>query len=391
MGYDFDRIINRNNTRSFKWDQTSSIFGGEDILPLWVADMDFESPPAVKEALVKRAAQGVYGYTNRTDDYVEAITSWFSRRHGWKIEPEWLTDTPGVVLALSVAIELFSNVGDKVILQSPVYFPFYDVIQKNGREVVCNPLVLQGDCYLMDYVQLEQLMKDGARLMLLCNPHNPVGRVWKREELEHLQQLCLKYGVIVISDEIHCDIVMPGHTHTPFASLSSDIAKQTVTCTAPTKTFNLAGLQSAFVVIPNAELKAKFDARIETLHLKSMNYFNEDAVTAAYNEGEEWLDELLIYLQGNVDYAINYMNEHLPEVKPFRPEGTILLWVDCRSLGLDIDGLKQLMYQKARVAFIEGSVFGKEAEGYLRINLACPRSILHEALERFCGAASKGS
>lgn len=389
MTYDFDRILDRRNTNSYKWDQSERLFGDKDVLPLWVADMDFESPPAVVEALVKRASQGTYGYTVRSESYVNAITGWFARRHGWAIDPKWLTDTPGIVPALSLAVELFSEPGGQVILQSPVYYPFYDVIKMNGREVAKNPLVINNGRYEMDYAHLEQLMQGGAKLMLLCSPHNPGGRVWELGELEKLAELCLKYGVIVVSDEIHCDLALPGHKHIPFASLSDEIAQRTLTTLAPTKTFNLPGLQSSFVAIPNPELKRKFDYRLKTLSLHMMHFFNVDAVSAAYNEGEAWLDELKIYLQGNVDYAIRYLNEELPEVKPMRPEGTYLLWIDCRGLGLDIPGLKDLMFKKAKVAFSEGSVFGTEAEGFLRINLACPRAILQEALERFCGAAKK--
>lgn len=388
MAYDFNRILDRRNTHSYKWDQSERLFGSEDILPLWVADMDFESPPAIREALVARASQGSYGYTIRTEGYVNAITGWFARRHGWAIDPKWLTDTPGIVPALSLAVELFSEPNGQVILQSPVYYPFYDVIRMNGRETAISPLVINNGRYEMDYDNLEQFMKGGAKLMLLCSPHNPGGRVWERDELERLGELCLKYGVIVVSDEIHCDVVLAGHKHIPFASLSEQISDLTLTTLAPTKTFNLPGLQSSFVAISNAELKRKFDYRLKALSLHMMHYFNIDAVTAAYNEGEEWLDEMLVYIKGNVDFAIDYLNEHLPQVKPMRPDGTYLLWIDCRGLGLDIAGLKDLMFNKAKVAFSEGSVFGTNGQGYLRVNLACPRSIVQEALERFCRAAN---
>lgn len=387
LAFDFDRKVDRQNTYSFKWDQSLRLFGTEDILPLWVADMDFECPPAVKEAIINRASHGVYGYTIRPESYTKAIVDWFSRRHDWEIDPAWLSDTPGVVPAISLAIELFSEVGDQVILQSPVYYPFYDVIRGNGRVVAKNPLVIRNGRYEMNYEHLEQLMKEGARLMLLCSPHNPVGRVWEREELERLAALCLKYNVTVVSDEIHCDTVFSGKKHIPFASLSTEIANQTLTCLAPTKTFNFPGLQVSFTAIANSEMRRKFERRIKTLSLHMANYFHIDAVIAAYNESEDWLDQLLDYLQGNADYAINYFREHLPEVTPYKPEGTMLLWVDCRRLGLTVAQLKQLMYEQAKVAFSEGSTFGEEGEGYLRINLACPRHRLHEALARFCQAA----
>ncbi|CAH0118678.1 Cystathionine beta-lyase PatB [Paenibacillus sp. CECT 9249] len=387
MKYNFDLVVNRRNTNSYKWDQTKQLFGDADILPLWVADMDFESPPAVKEALIKRAMQGTYGYTIRSSEYEAAIVNWFARRHGWSLEPAWLADVPGVVTALSLAIDLYSAPGEQVILQSPVYNPFYDVIRLNGRKIAESPLIINNGRYEMDYGHLEQLMKQGAKTMLLCSPHNPVGRVWEREELQKLSELCLKYNVLIISDEIHCDLVLPGYKHIPFASLSEEIAAQTVTATAPTKTFNLPGLQSSFVAISNRELKRRFDDRLKMLSLHSMPYFNVDAVTAAYNDGEEWLDELLVYLQGNVQFAIDYLERHLPQVKAIRPEGTYLLWVDYRNLVGSAEEIKDLMFKQAKVAFTEGSIYGETGLGYIRINYACPRSVLHEALERFCRAA----
>jgi cystathionine beta-lyase len=261
----------------------------------------------------------------------------------------------------------------------------------NGRVVAKNPLTICNGRYEMDYDNLEQIMQDGGKLMLLCSPHNPGGRVWERDELVRLGKLCQKYGVTVVSDEIHCDLVLSKNKHIPFASLSEEFAEISLTCLAPTKTFNIPGLQSSFVVIPNPVLKRKFDNRIKALSLHMTNFFIPDAIQAAYNEGETWLDELLSYLQDNVDYTIAYLAEQLPEVKPMRPEGTYLIWVDCRGLNWDTKGLKDLMFQKARVAFSEGSVFGVEGQGYLRINLACPRAVLGEALKRFCCAAKENT
>jgi len=388
MKFDFDRVIDRTNTHSYKWDQRSQLFGSNDILPLWVADMDFESPPAVKKALIERASQGIYGYTIKHDDYSDAIIGWFARRHGWTIDRSWLIDSPGIVTSLSLAVDLFSDPDSTVIIQSPVYYPFYDVIRMNGRQVALNPLVIRNNRYEMDYDQLEQLMRDGAKLLLLCNPHNPGGRVWERQELMQLANLCLRYGVKVISDEIHCDLALPGSEYIPFASLSDEAASIALTCLAPTKTFNLPGLHSSFVVTANHEMKRMFYNRIKTLSLHMTHFFVPDAITAVYNEGDEWLDQLLLYVQGNVDFAIAYLKKHLPVVKPMRPEATYLLWVDCRSLGLETNDLKNLMFEEAKVAFSEGSVFGLEGQGHVRINLACPRSLLHQALEQFCVAAN---
>lgn len=388
MKYDFDRVIDRSNTRSYKWDQSEKLFGNKNVLPLWVADMDFESPPAVQKALLRRVQSGIYGYSVPSESYKQAIVHWFRRRHDWEIKQEWITDSPGIVTSLSLSVELFTQPGDQVIVQTPVYYPFYDVILMNDRKVAENPLILQDGRFEMDYVQLEELMKGGAKLLLLCNPHNPGGRVWGREELQRLGDLCVQYGVTVISDEIHCDLALPGHKHIPFASLSEEIADITVTTLAATKTFNLPGLQTSYIVAQNPQLKRKFDLKLKTLSLHMAHFLASEAVEAAYNEGEEWLDELVQYINGNVEYAISYLKEHLPQVKAMTPEGTYLLWLDCRALGLDTEGLKRLMFREAEVAFSEGSVFGTEGVGHLRVNLACPRSLLAEGLQRFCRAAA---
>jgi cystathionine beta-lyase len=387
LAYNFDQIIDRRNTRSYKWDQREKLFGDPDILPLWVADMDFPSPPAVQEVLKKRAELGIYGYAIRTDSYFDAIVNWFRRRHNWDIDPAWITDSPSIVTSLSLAVELFSQPGEPVVIQTPVYYPFYDVIESNGRVVAKNSLIVRNGRFEMDYDHLESLFKRGAKLLLLCSPHNPGGRVWERDELLKLGELCLQYQVTVISDEIHCDLIFPGHRHIPFASLSPKFADITVTCLAATKTFNLPGLHTSFIVASNAGLKRKIDHRLKTLSLHMAQHFAQDAVEAAYNEGEAWLDEMMAYVKGNLDYALNYFAEYLPEVKPLKPEGTYLLWLDCRELGLDAKGLKEVMFRQAKVAFSEGSVFGTEGEGWLRINLACPRSLLEQALKQFCAAA----
>lgn len=389
LSYSFDELINRKNSRSYKWDQVGPLFGDKDILPLWVADMDFPSPPAVREVLHKRVELGAYGYAIRTDDYFEAIMSWFQRRHQWKIEKNWIIDSPSVVTTLSLAVEQFTAPGDKVVIQTPVYYPFYDVVESNERVLALNPLINRDGRYEMDLEQLETLFRDGAKLLLFCNPHNPGGRVWSREELLALGELCLQYGVIVVSDEIHCDLIFPGHEHVPFATLSDELADITITCLAATKTFNLPGLHTSFMVVSNSGMRARLDKRIKTLSIHMAQHFAQDAVVAAYNEGEQWLEDLLVYVKGNLDYAFAYLKEHLPQVKPMKPDGTYLLWLDCRALGLDKDGLKHLMHKKAKVAFNEGSMFGVEGEGWLRVNLACPRFIVEQALRQFCEAAKQ--
>ncbi|MFF2479573.1 MalY/PatB family protein [Paenibacillus sp. NPDC058071] len=387
MTYNFDEIIDRRNTNSFKWDGNEQLYGDADLLPLWVADMDFKSPPAVIEALTKRALLGNYGYTLRPESYEQSIIGWFGRRHDWQIDPKTMLDMPGVVTTLSLSIAELTQPGDGVIIQSPIYPPFYTVVTDNDRKLFDVPLTIQNERYEMDYEGLEAAMKNGAKMILLCSPHNPVGRVWEREELLKLADLCVKYGVIVISDEIHCDIVLAGHKHIPFTTLSEEAAKLTVTAMAPSKTFNIPGLQASFVVIPNENLRKKFDAKRQVLSLNNLNYFHVDAVNAVYNEGEEWLDELLTYVEGNIDFAIDYLREHLPQAKTIRPDGTYLLWVDCRAFAPTKASVNELMLRKARVAFSEGSAFSPAAEGFLRMNLGCPRQTLEEALRKFCDAA----
>ncbi|WP_168119899.1 MalY/PatB family protein [Paenibacillus sp. HB172176] len=386
MTYQFDEMIDRRNTRSYKWDQSEVLFGSADILPLWVADMDFASPPAVKEVLLKRAAIGAYGYAVRSESYLDAIVNWFKRRHNWELQKDFITDSPSVVTSLSVAVEQFSEPGASVVLQSPVYYPFYDVITSNGRKVAKNPLIIRNGRFEMDLEQLEALFQEGAKLLLLCSPHNPGGRVWEREELLALGELCVRYGVTIVSDEIHCDLTYSGHTHIPLASLSPEIADITITTLAATKTFNLPGLHTSFMVITNKAIKSRMDKRMHTLSLHMAQHFAQDAVEAAYNDGEEWLDAMMAYVEGNLNYAMDFLQRELPQIKPLKPDGTYLLWLDCRELGLDKEGLKELMFKRAKVAFSEGSVFGTEGEGWLRVNLACPRSILERALRQFSDA-----
>jgi len=391
LTYNFDELIDRRNTRSYKWDQVGPLFGDTSILPLWVADMDFYSPPAVQKVLQQRTDIGIYGYSIKNKQYFEAITNWFQRRHHWTIQPSWIVDVPSVVTTLSLSVDLYTKPGDAVVLQSPVYYPFYDVIEGNNRKVARNPLRIEDGRYEMDFENLEQLFKDGAKLMLLCNPHNPGGRVWERSELEKLAKLAIQYGVIVVSDEIHCDLTFEGHPHTPFASLSQEAANITITALAATKTFNIPGLHTSFAVISNAELREVFDKRVKVLSIHMANHFAQDAVQAAYNEGEQWLDELIVYVKANLDYALEYLAEHAPNIKPLESQGTYLLWLDCRAISEDPAVLKELMYKKAKVAFNEGSTYGVEGAGWLRVNLACPRSILEQALKQFVDAINNKS
>ncbi|MGG4091520.1 MalY/PatB family protein [Paenibacillus lautus] len=386
MKYDFDRRIDRTGTASYKWDQSEKLFGRSNILPLWIADMDFEPPKEVVEAIKRRAEHGIYGYTMRPQSYYDAIVGWLLRRHGWRIEQDWLSSSPGVVPALSLAVQTFTQPGDGVILQSPVYYPFYDVIRMNGREVMNNPLILQEGRYEINFELLEKQAAAGAKVLLLCTPHNPGGRVWTRGELERVAEICTKHGLLVVADEIHHDLVFSGHKHVPYASLSEECAQHSITCIAPSKTFNLAGLQAAAVVIPNADIRRQYNAALKTLSIHRESYFGLTATEASYTHGDEWLDQLLVYLEGNRDALLAYVKEHLPQVKAMSPEGTYTVWLDCTAISDKPAELKQLMFDKAGVAFIEGSLFGEQGAGYLRVNLACPRALLLKALDKFAGA-----
>ncbi len=384
MKFDFDRVIDRTGTASFKWDLADGIFGGTGLLPLWVADMDFESPPEVVEALAKRARHGVYGYTAPMPEYYRAVTEWFAGRHAWRITPEWIVTAPGVVPALNLLIQTFTEPGDGVIVQKPVYYPFMRSIKNNGRRVINNPLKLDGRVYRVDFDDLEQKAKDpSAKLMILCSPHNPVGRVWTREELKRVGDICLAHDILVVSDEIHCDLIYKSHRHVPFGSLGRDYLMKSITCTAPSKTFNLAGLQTANLVIADPDLRQRYAHTIDCLGLKWPNLFGAEALIAAYRHGGEWLDELMEYLAGNLAFMKEYIAAHMPRVGVIEPEATYLVWLDFRSYGLDTEALKRLMRQGARLALDDGYIFGSpEGDGFERINIACPRSILEEALAR---------
>lgn len=386
MKYDFDKRLDRTHTASYKWGQSEKLFGRADILPLWVADMDFEAPKEVVSAISRRAGEGIYGYTIRTQGFYDAIIGWLSRRHQWSIKQEWISSSPGVVPALSLMVLAFTQQGDGIIVQSPVYYPFYDVIKMNGRNVVDNPLILEDGRYSIDFELLEQQARQGAKMLLLCSPHNPGGRVWRREELERVGEICLKYNVLVVADEIHHDLVFSAHKHVPFAAISEAFAQNSLTCIATSKTFNLAGLQAASVIIPNEDLRRKYNALLKTLSLHMESFFGLTAIESSYTYGDEWLDQLLVYLEGNLDFLLDFMEQNIPQVKVIKPEGTYLVWIDCTSISSDPQALKELMFDKAGVAFSEGSVFGKQGAGFLRINIACPRSILVEALKKFSAA-----
>lgn len=382
MKFNFDKIIDRTNNFSAKWSEMNKNFGTNDLLPMWVADMDFLTAPCVMEALKDRLEQGIFGYTTRPSSYNESIVNWLDNRFSWKINQEWLMFSPAVITSISLLIQNLTQKNDKIMIQEPVYSPFHNIVESNERILVISPLVkLDDGSYVMDYEDIESKIKD-VKIFILCNPHNPVGRVWTREELTRLGEICLKHNVLVISDEIHSDIILKNHKHTPFASISKEFSENTITCMAPTKTFNLAGLQSSFLVISNPYYYEVMDKAFSILDIKRNNAFSLVATEAAYNYGEDWLYELIKYIEDNVDFAIDYIKNHMPQLKVKKPEGTYLLWVDFSNLNVDKEDLKNALINKGRIALSDGSSFGIGGDGYYRINLACPRSMVLEGLKR---------
>jgi cysteine-S-conjugate beta-lyase len=401
MHYDFDREIDRRGTNSAKWESiqseddalqwehTDRFFGQGRTLPMWVADMDFACPKPVVEALVARATHGIYGYTAPTDSYHQALIEWMRRRQGWEVSPEWICFSPGVVPALCMLVQAFTLPGEAVLIQPPVYYPFFSAIAKNGAIAVTSPLILEAGRYRMDYDDLARKAADPrVKMAILCSPHNPVGRVWSRAELQQFADICLEHDILIVSDEIHGDLILPGHSFTPFAALGSDLARQAVICTAPSKTFNLAGLHTSNIIVPDADLRALFQRTLDRNGIFDIGTFGMVALEAAYNHGEDWLSQVLEYLQGNVAFLRQYVTTHIPQISVIEPEGTYLVWLDCRKLGLGRLELKDLMLKRAKVYLDEGYIFGAEGEGFERINIACPRSVLAEALERIRDAVA---
>ncbi|MGD9344591.1 MAG: MalY/PatB family protein [Candidatus Aminicenantes bacterium] len=386
MNYDFDTIIDRSGTSSSKWDRRKQDLGEPDVLPMWVADMDFASPPPVMEALRKRVEHGIFGYTERTDSYYKALSLWMKRRFDWDIQEKKIVFTPGVIVALNLIIQAFTQPGDKVIIQQPVYHPFSYAILNNKRQLVNNQLRIGEGRYVMDFEQLKRSIDRTTKLLILCSPHNPVGRVWTKVELLQLAEICLENDIILVSDEIHGDLILEGHVHTPTATLSKEIADITVTCTAPTKTFNIAGLGVANTIISNTDLYEKFHTVVNNVGLEMTNVFAKVASEAAYNHGEEWLSHLLIYLQRNYEFLISFLKTHIPRVKVFPLEGTYLAWLDFRSLALSDNELKNILIHKAGVWLDEGTKFGEGGEGFQRMNIGCPRKLLEEGLVRIARA-----
>ena len=385
--FDFDTVIDRRNTDSLKYDFAVERSRPADVLPLWVADMDFRAPQCVLDALQASVSHGIFGYTDTKADYDEAVTGWFGRRFGWKPEAEWLVKTPGVVFALAMAIRALTEPGDGVLVQPPVYYPFYEVVRGNGRRLVENELVYRDGRYSIDFADFEQkIAEQKVKLFLLCSPHNPVGRVWTPEELQRMGDVCEKYGVIVVSDEIHCDFAFPEHPHTPFPAACPTLAERTIVCTAPSKTFNLAGLQASNIFIPGRELRIRFKKEIDRTGSSQLNALGLAACKAAYSGGEAWLDACRAYLRDNLRFLRAYLEESLPQIRLVEPEGTYFAWLDCSGLGLTRQELNNLIVNKAKLWLDAGHIFGESAGQFQRVVLACPRATLEQALEQLRAA-----
>jgi len=380
--YDFDEIIPREGTNCIKYDGREWIFKTNDVLPLWVADMDFRTPNFIVEAIKKRAEHEIFGYTFKPESYFKSIIGWMQRRHNWEVQKEWISFSPGVVAGLTLAVETFSNPGDEVVVQPPVYFPFFDCVKGTRRKLVENPLKLENGRYTFDFEDLKSKITGNTKLLLLCNPQNPGGMVWTKEELQELSSICLKNNIMVISDEIHSDLVFEGHKHIPFASISEEAASNSVVFMAPSKTFNVAGLSSSVAIIPNKTNFARYERALGVGHLGMGNIFGTVALEAAYFHGDGWLAQMLDYIWDNYLFLEKFMSEKLPKVKVMKPEATYLIWLNFREYGMNDDELFKFTINEAKVGLNNGAKFGTGGEGWLRINIGCPRNTLEEALER---------
>ncbi|MDR2121724.1 MAG: pyridoxal phosphate-dependent aminotransferase [Flavobacteriaceae bacterium] len=379
--YNFDQIIERRNTDSFKYEVLERLYGRKDLIPLWVADMDFLSPPAVIQALVERSQYGVYGYTFASDQYYDSIINWQKKRHQWDVKREELCFIPGIVKGIAFAINAFSKEGDKIIIQPPVYHPFRIVTQSHKRRLVTNPLRFDGKQYTMDMEGLDRLTdREDCRILIFSNPHNPGGRVWNKEELIQLAEICYEKNILVISDEIHSDLVFNGYKHIPFASVSEKAAQNSITFNAPSKTFNIAGIVSSYSIVKNEELRKEFYNFLKINDLDGGTIFAYLALQEAYEKGEDWLEELKEYLWGNIQFVNDYLQKNIPKIKAIIPEASFLLWLDCKELNLSQKELNSLFVDKARLALNDGVMFGTEGIGFMRMNIGCPRSILEKAL-----------
>ncbi len=381
--FDFDRVIERGNTSCVKYDLRQSIFGNDKVIPMWVADMDFPTPDFILDALAERINHPILGYTIRDKEFNHSIVWWNQKRHGWPIKPEFISICAGVVSGLNHAIQAYTKPGDKIIIQTPVYHPFFSTISNNGRVILQNPLIEEEMKYRMDYTNLEKLASQGAKMIIISNPHNPVGRVWRKDELVRLGEICCQNNILIVSDEIHSDLVLNPHKHIPLAGLSEQFAMNSVTFASTSKTFNLAGLFTGHAIIPNPELLKKYDQALEKTGAGMGNIFGFEAVKAAYSDkGEQWLEEVLIYIKGNAQLVYDFIGKNLPKIKISELQGTYLIWLDFRGFELDDETVNNLLINKAEVGLNKGSVFGEQGECFQRMNIACSRNTVKEALDR---------
>ena len=383
----FDQVIDRYNTNCAKFDTAVAQGYPADVLPLWVADMDFQAPQCVRDALHKAADYGIFGYSFLGDGYFKAVQAWFKNRFDWEVQRDWLITTPGVVFALSAAIRAVTDPGDAVLVQPPVYYPFYRVINNNGRKQVDSPMIYENGRYRMDFADFEKkIVENHVKLYILCSPHNPVCRVWTAEELQTLAAICKKHDVIVISDEIHCDFAFPGHPHIPFVKACPEMEERTIICTAPSKTFNLAGLQVSNIFVPGEALRAKLKREMEVISYDSPNMLGMIACQAAYERGGDWLEECKAYMRENLAYVRSFLAEYLPKIRLVEPEGTYFAWLDCTDLGMTKEELDDLIIHKAKLWLDSGAIFGESAALFQRVVLACPRATVEEAMQRLAKA-----
>ncbi len=389
MHYNFDEVVNRTETASVKYDLCKWVFGRKDVIPLWVADMDFRTPPFIMDALRRRLDHDILGYTYITPSFYESIIQWNLRRHQWQVKKEWISFSPGIVPAINLLIMAFTKPGDRIVIQPPVYFPFFSAIKNHDRVLVENPLKEENGTYTMDFDDLERKTDASTRMLILSNPHNPTGNVWSPEILRKVADLCLKKNILLVSDEIHSDLIFPGQKHTPVALLSPEIAKNTITCMSASKTFNLAGLSTAYLVIPDQKLKQQYEETLDHIHVGAGNIFGFVAAEAAYTFGDEWLEQLMNYLTENFRTLDHFLKREIPQIKALHPQATYLVWLDCRELNLSPDALRDFMIHEAGLGLNEGRQFGKEGEGFMRINIGCPRQTLTNALQNLKNAVQK--
>ena len=386
--YNFDEIIDRHHTDAIKIERCKALFGTEDVLPLWVADMDFRTPDFILESIQKRCEHPILGYSKLPKGFIPALTNWIEELHQWEVKSEWVGFLPGIVSGIAFAVETFSEVGDEIIIQPPVYYPFIDVVNKNNRQLICNQLKEVNGKFEMDFEDLEKKITTKTRMFILCNPHNPGGRAWDKETLNRLAEICSKNNIVVISDEIHSDLVLHEKKHIPFATISEIAANISLTYMAPTKTFNMPGLVSSSYIIPNAELRSKFVNYLEKTEQTGGNIFAYVATQAAYENGREWRKQMLEYVQENIDFVVEFLKQNIPQVKPMIPDATYLIWLDCKDLGMETDDLQSFFVHKAGLGLNKGTIFGAGGEYHLRLNSACPRSILEKAMTQLFKAVN---